>query len=87
MLSGIWSEFWGRPVWTQELDSTILVGPFQLRIFYDSMSLLMLCLVHTPSVRVVSAVGLSVTCNSDHGLKQFKSISITVSTPGAFIPG
>ena len=32
----IWSEFLGRPVWCQEMDS-ILVGPFQLRIFYDSV--------------------------------------------------
>ena len=35
----IWSEFLGRPVWCQELDSTILMGPFQLGIFYDSMIL------------------------------------------------
>ena len=34
-----WSEFWGRPVRRQELDSMILVGPFQLGIFYDSMIL------------------------------------------------
>ena len=29
--------FLGGPVWSQELDSMILVGPFQLKIFYDSM--------------------------------------------------
>ena len=33
-----WSEFLGRPVWCQELDSMILMSPFQLRIFYDSIS-------------------------------------------------
>jgi len=27
----------GVPVWSQELGSMILVGPFQLRIFYNSM--------------------------------------------------
>ena len=32
-----WSEFLGRPVRCQELDSMILVGPFQLGIFYDSV--------------------------------------------------
>jgi len=26
-------------VWSQELDSVILVNPFQLVIFYDSMNL------------------------------------------------
>ena len=26
----------GGPVWSQELDSMILVDPFQLRIFYES---------------------------------------------------
>ena len=30
----IW--FLGDPVWSQELGS-VLVGPFQLKIFYDSM--------------------------------------------------
>ena len=30
------SEFLGRPVWSQELDSMVLVGPFQLGIFSDS---------------------------------------------------
>jgi len=33
-LTYIW--FWGGPMWSQELDSMILVGPFQLGIFYDS---------------------------------------------------
>ena len=28
--------FLGGPVWNQELDSVILMGPFQLRIFYGS---------------------------------------------------
>ena len=32
----IWSEFLGRPVWCQELDSMILMDPFRLGIFYDS---------------------------------------------------
>jgi len=27
----------GAPVWSQVLDSVILVGPFQLSIFYDSV--------------------------------------------------
>ncbi|KAK4811152.1 hypothetical protein QYF61_019783 [Mycteria americana] len=27
----------GCPVWSQELNSMILVGPFQLRVFYDSI--------------------------------------------------
>jgi len=26
----------GGPAWSQELDSMILVGPFQVRIFYGS---------------------------------------------------
>ena len=30
--------FLGGPVWSQELDSMILVGPFQLRIFCGSMT-------------------------------------------------
>uniref|UniRef100_A0A8C3D2B4 Voltage-dependent L-type calcium channel subunit alpha n=1 Tax=Cairina moschata TaxID=8855 RepID=A0A8C3D2B4_CAIMO len=34
-----WSEFLGRPVWCQELDSMILMGPFQLGLFYESMLL------------------------------------------------
>jgi len=34
-----WSELLGRPVRCQELDLMILKGPFQLRIFYDSMIL------------------------------------------------
>uniref|UniRef100_A0A8B9BPU1 Ig-like domain-containing protein n=1 Tax=Anser brachyrhynchus TaxID=132585 RepID=A0A8B9BPU1_9AVES len=34
----IWFEFLGRPVWCQQLDSLILVGSFQLGIFYDSMT-------------------------------------------------
>ena len=29
----------GGPVWSQELESVVLVGPFQLRIFYGSMIL------------------------------------------------
>ena len=29
--------FLGGPVWSQELDLMILMGPFQLRICYDSM--------------------------------------------------
>jgi len=29
--------FWGGPVWNQKLDSMILMGPFQHRIFCDSM--------------------------------------------------
>ena len=39
MLSVIWSEFLGRPVWSQELDLVVLVCTFRLRIFYDSMIL------------------------------------------------
>jgi len=35
-LSDIWSVL-GGPVWSQELASMILVGPFQLRKFCDSM--------------------------------------------------
>ena len=35
--NGVW--IWGRAVWSQEPDSMVLVGPFQLRIFYDSMVL------------------------------------------------
>uniref|UniRef100_A0A8B9D0S9 Reverse transcriptase domain-containing protein n=1 Tax=Anser brachyrhynchus TaxID=132585 RepID=A0A8B9D0S9_9AVES len=35
----IWSEFLGRPVWCKELDSMILMGPFQLGIFYGSVIL------------------------------------------------
>jgi len=31
--------FQSGPVWSQELSLVILVGPFQLRIFYDSMIL------------------------------------------------
>ena len=34
----MWSEFLGRPVWCQELDSMIVVGPFQLGIFYDYLN-------------------------------------------------
>ena len=34
---GVW--FWVGPVWSQELDLMIIVGPFQPRIFYDSMFL------------------------------------------------
>lgn len=32
-----WSEFLGRSVWSQEMNSMIFMGPFQLAIFYDSM--------------------------------------------------
>ena len=42
------------------------------------------CEVCPSSVQVVSAVVLPVTCNSDHGLQQFKGISVTFSTPGPF---
>lgn len=28
----------GRPVWNQELESMIFLGPFQLKIFYSSMT-------------------------------------------------
>ena len=35
VLSVIWSEFLGRPVWCQGLDSMILVGSFQLGILYS----------------------------------------------------
>ena len=35
MLSDIWSDFWVVP--EIDLDSMILMGPFQLQIFYDSM--------------------------------------------------
>jgi len=31
--------FLGSPVWSQELDLMILLGPFQLGTFYDSMKL------------------------------------------------
>ena len=31
--------FLGDPVWSQELDLMILVGPFQLKIFYDPIIL------------------------------------------------
>ena len=31
-----------RPLWSEELDSTILVGPFQLGILYDSVILCLL---------------------------------------------
>lgn len=42
-----WNIFWfffpinlgtGRPVWNQELESMIFLGPFQLKIFYSSMT-------------------------------------------------
>ena len=39
MLLDIWSELLSRPLWRQGLDSVIAVGPFQLGIFCDSMSL------------------------------------------------
>lgn len=39
MLSGAGCDSWGCPVHSQELDPMILVGPFQDRIFYDSMTL------------------------------------------------
>ena len=29
-------------MWNQELDPLILMGPFQLKIFYDSMMILLL---------------------------------------------
>ena len=45
------------------------------------------CEVHPSLVRVVSAVVLPVTCNSNHGLQQFKGISITIAAPGPFGPG
>ena len=37
----VWCLVWflGGPVWNQELDMVILMGPFQLGIFYDSMIL------------------------------------------------
>lgn len=31
------------PMWIQELDSMILLGPFQLKIYYNSMKRLMAC--------------------------------------------
>lgn len=37
-LSDIWSGVLGGPVWSQKLDLRILVGPFQLSIFYDSLN-------------------------------------------------
>jgi len=33
-----WANLLGRPVQCQELDLMILKGPFQLRIFYDSIN-------------------------------------------------
>lgn len=35
--SGTWWDFWNCPVQGQDLSSTILVGPLQLRIFCDSI--------------------------------------------------
>ena len=32
----------GVPMWSQDLDSAILMGPFQLRIFYDIIFLFVL---------------------------------------------
>ena len=46
MLSEIWFDFWGSPVWSQQLDSIISVDPFQFRIFYDSLHLLIQSHVH-----------------------------------------
>lgn len=37
-LSDIWCDFWGWSYKGLELDSRILVGPFQPRIFYDFMT-------------------------------------------------
>ena len=34
-------RFFGGPVWSQELDSMILMGLFQLRISYDSINTLL----------------------------------------------
>jgi len=49
----IW--IWGGPVWIQGLDSLILVGPFQFRIFYHSIifivNLITTCAV--PSLNVL----------------------------------
>jgi len=33
----------GGPVWSQELDALVSVGPFQLRLFYDSLSSASVC--------------------------------------------
>jgi len=57
-LSGIWSDFW---VTSQELDSMILMGPFQLRIFYGSFSS-----AQTKS-RVSCHCGCHELCDYSHG--------------------
>lgn len=36
----------GSPVWSQQLDSVISVDPFQFRIFYDSLCLLIQSHLH-----------------------------------------
>lgn len=45
------------------------------------------CEAHPPLLWVVPAMGLPVTCNSDHGLQQIKIFSIIFSTPDLFRPG
>lgn len=38
------------------------------------------CKASPPSIRVVPAIVIPVTCNSNNGLQQFKGISLTIST-------
>lgn len=38
MPSGTCCDSWSCPVQSQKLDSMMLVGPFQIRIFHDSMT-------------------------------------------------
>jgi len=45
------------------------------------------CKAHSLSVQMVPATLIPITCNSNHGLQQFKGTSMTISSPGSFGPG
>lgn len=63
--------FLGGAMWSQGLDSIILMGPFQLKIFYDSV---ILWFTATPAVlgRITSFIGW----------EGFLSLRLAVDRPG-----
>ena len=85
MLLVMWFEVLGRPVQCQELGLMIVVGPFQLKIFYDSViksALLKPCVVFlffalTPAFRELKSTILRspyLSCATSLGLQALEGL-------------
>lgn len=46
------------PLWSQELDLMIFMGPFQLRVLYDSVNYLSTVILHVDSTLAVEYVNM-----------------------------